>query len=300
MPLLEVNQLSKSFGDTSVIQSLNFSLAQGRNIALIGANGAGKTTTMRMITGLIKPSLGEIKFKGESVDLRKHIGYLPQHPVFHEWMTGEEYLNYIGKIMAMSPTLRQEKIEHLLKLTQIYEAKDKRIGKYSGGMKQRLGIAQALLHDPNLLILDEPVSALDPVGRREVLTLMAALKEKTTMLFSTHILRDAEEICDDVILMHKGQIIEAQSLLALKAKYQTTLIEIAFDLPHEAYKKTIEAMPFVTHVTEANHALHIAVTDLGEAKASLLAAIAEEKWPIKLFRINEASLEDLFMKAVSK
>src|SRR5699024_1243145 len=100
--------------------------------------------------------------------------------------------NYIGKIMAMSPTLRQEKIEHLLKLTQIYEAKDKRIGKYSGGMKQRLGIAQALLHDPNLLILDEPVSALDPVGRREVLTLMAALKEKTTVLFSTHILRDAE------------------------------------------------------------------------------------------------------------
>src|SRR5699024_6824411 len=159
-------------------------------VALLGPNGAGKTTTLRMLSGLLKPTTGTIHIanakKGE--DVRHDIGYLPQYPVFHPWMTGKEFLTYVGQLAYLTKKEAAEKADQLLQKVAIYEARNKRIGKYSGGMKQRLGIAQAMIHDPKVLLLDEPVSSLDPIGRREVLTLMEELKQQTTLLFSTHIL----------------------------------------------------------------------------------------------------------------
>src|SRR5699024_5370688 len=144
--------------------------------------------------------------------------YLPQYPVFYSWMTGLEFLMYSGELAHLSKSEATKRAHALLEKVGIAEAKNRRIGKYSGGMKQRLGIAQAIIHQPKLLMLDEPVSSLDPIGRREILTLMNELKNDMTILFSTHILGDADKISDDILLLHHGQIVESGSMEELRRK----------------------------------------------------------------------------------
>src|SRR5699024_9690079 len=145
---------------------------------------------------------GSIQFAKHQGDYRELIGYLPQHPVFYEWMTGEEYVLFVAKLSSLSKETAIKRTNDILEKLGLVEAKQKRISTYSGGMKQRLGIAQAIIHHPKLLILDEPVSALDPAGRREILNLMEILKDEMSILFSTHILADADEVCDEVILLN--------------------------------------------------------------------------------------------------
>src|SRR5690625_1115198 len=193
---LSVKNLTKKFNSQLAVDNVSFDLNAGQCTALLGPNGAGKTTTLRMIAGLLSPTDGSIQFEGyeNGRDIREKIGYLPQNPVFYAWMTGKEFLVYVGRLAHLSKLEAIQRAEKLLEQVGISHVKNKRIGQYSGGMRQRLGIAQALIHKPALLMLDEPVSSLDPIGRREVLTLLEKLKEETTILFSTHILNDAEEI----------------------------------------------------------------------------------------------------------
>src|SRR5690606_1974532 len=196
--LVSIENLVKRFGKETAVKNLSFEIKKGSCTALLGPNGAGKTTTLQMLAGLLHPTSGKIAFDGmENGDNRKYIGYLPQHPVFYNWMTANEFLVYVGQLAHLSKQESQRSADELLELVGIADAKKKKIGGFSGGMKQRLGIAQAMIHEPKLVMLDEPVSALDPVGRREVIEMMRQLKEKTTILFSTHVLHDAEEVCDD-------------------------------------------------------------------------------------------------------
>ncbi|WP_342774188.1 ABC transporter ATP-binding protein [Aquibacillus sediminis] len=248
MAMINVEKLKKQFDDKDVVKGLSFSLAPGKCVALLGPNGAGKTTTLRLLSGLLKPSSGSIQFEGinQTADIRAHIGYLPQYPIFHEWMTGKEFLVYVGQLAKLSKTEASERADQLLEKVGIAEAKHRRTGKYSGGMKQRLGIAQAMIHKPALIMLDEPVSSLDPIGRREVLTLMEELKQDTTILFSTHILSDAEEISDDLLLMHQGQIVESGSIRELQNKYQTDKIHVAFQVKADTYLDKLQALPSIT------------------------------------------------------
>ncbi|RUT33650.1 ABC transporter ATP-binding protein [Paenibacillus zeisoli] len=301
MKLLEVRSLTKSFGKHVAVNDLSFSIEKGHCVALLGANGAGKTTTLEMLSGLQQPTNGSVSFgdvhKG---DYREYIGYLPQHPVFFPWMNGMEYLVFMGELSGLSKTKASTRANELLERLGIADAGKRKVGGYSGGMKQRLGIAQALIHEPKLLMLDEPVSALDPVGRREILELMKLLKETTTILFSTHILHDAEEVCDDVIMIHKGKLAITGSVSELRRKHQEDVIIISAEANLGAWARSIEDWNTVSKVKSTHNTVEIYVKNAAEARRQLLAEIAERQLPITSFTVAQTSLEDLFMEVVGK
>jgi ABC-2 type transport system ATP-binding protein len=225
MNMLEITNLRKSFGDKDVLCGLNISVPEHSIYGFIGKNGAGKTTTMKTILGLIAADDGEIFVNGEKVvygqtATNRYIGYLPDVPEFYSFMSAEEYLHFCGEVTGMSKAECEARTNELLSLVGLAGEKH-RIKGFSRGMKQRLGIAQALLNRPKLLICDEPTSALDPVGRKEILDILLAIKEQTTVLFSTHILSDVERICTDVAFLNNG-VVEIQGKLSdIKNKYRT-------------------------------------------------------------------------------
>lgn len=301
MELLTVKNLSKQYGNEYAVNDVTFGLQSNSCVALLGPNGAGKTTTLRILTGLINQTAGSIHFmEGKEGDFRSYIGYLPQYPNFHNWMTGKQYLIYCAKLAKMGSDISKARADELLTRVGISEAKNKRISTYSGGMKQRLGIAQAIIHQPKLLILDEPVSALDPIGRREVLTLMEELKEEMTILFSTHILGDADEVSDELLLLHKGSLIESGSIDVLREKYKTAMIEVKFETDSESFAASLAALDSVTDVITKRQTLHLQVSNVELARREVLKLASESNWPLVDFKVNQASLEDMFMKAVNK
>lgn len=210
MDMLSIRDLRKSFGDKEVLRGLNLSVREHSVFGFVGRNGAGKTTTMKAVLGLLRSDSGEIRVAGERVvygqtRTNQYIGYLPDVPEFYSYMTPWEYLRLCGEICGMKQADIRARSEELLTLVGLADEKH-RIRGFSRGMKQRLGIAQALLNRPRLLICDEPTSALDPVGRKEILDILLAAREQTTVLFSTHILSDVERICTDVAFLNEGKI----------------------------------------------------------------------------------------------
>lgn len=302
MSLVCVENLEKSFKDLKVIKGLNFELAAGKCVALIGANGAGKTTTLKMLSGLLEPSKGRIHFEGEKHggDHRSLIGYLPQHPVFYDWMTAKEFLEYAGKLSGLNAKEAKKRTTELLELVGIADAKNRRIGKFSGGMKQRLGIAQAIIHKPKLIMLDEPVSALDPFGRREVLELLEKLKQEATVLFSTHILNDAEEVSESILFLHNGEIIESGTMDDFREKYHQSKIDLVFNSRAEDYLKDLPENSKIVSVKYEGNKASIFTENLDDVKEIILSKAIMEKWPLNKYEIGSISLEDVFMKVVQK
>ncbi len=300
MTVVSVENLQKRFKDHLVIKGVTFTLGDQRCTALLGPNGAGKTTIIRMLSGLLKPSSGTINFRDaqKGGDFRRLIGYLPQHPVFYEWMTGREFLEYAGELAGLTKKEARERTEELLELLGLREAAKKRISKYSGGMRQRLGIAQALIHRPPLLLLDEPVSALDPIGRREILELLKELKKQSAVLFSTHILNDAEEVSDEILFLHEGEIVEAGTMDELRQKYRQAKIDIVLAGKMDIFLSGVAGGEFIeTRLIDGNQATFF-VTDVEEAKQAFLQVIVAHRLPLIKFEISKTSLEDVFMKVV--
>lgn len=244
MDILQISHVSKSFGGHRVINDLSFSVPEHSVFGFIGKNGAGKTTTMKMVLGLLKTDGGEIFVNGEKVSFGQNavnrlIGYLPDVPEFYGFMTPAEYLMMCGEITGMRRQEVKEKSEELLKRVGLGETK-KRIRGFSRGMKQRLGIAQALLNSPRLLICDEPTSALDPVGRKEILDILRSVREHTTVIFSTHILSDVERICDRIAFLHEGSIALSGDIEEIRNIRKDGDIEIEFSTPGDT-KRFLEA-----------------------------------------------------------
>lgn len=302
MRVISVNGLKKSFQGKEIIKGLDFILQNGKCTALIGPNGAGKTTILRMLSGLIQPTAGTIQFHGDHAigDIRKYIGYLPQFPVFYEWMTGFEFLLYVGRLAGLQKSIASERAKELLVLVGLEDAKNRRIGKYSGGMKQRLGIAQAIIHKPKLVMLDEPVSALDPFGRREVLELLDKLKQETTILFSTHILNDAEEVCDQILFLHNGFLVESGSMSELQSKYQQSKLVLEFNANAPQYIQAFTKQELIENVQYEGNSVTLYVKDLEGTKAVLLREIADQNWPLLRFEVGRLTLEDVFLEVVKK
>lgn len=300
MVLLEAVQLKKQFQGTQAVRGVSFQIEMGRCVTLLGPNGAGKTTTLRMLSGLLDPTEGTIRLTGVSGDLRKSIGYLPQYPVFYNWMTGMEYLIYVGQLTLMSKREASQRAEELLQKVGMADAGKRRIGGYSGGMKQRLGLAQAMIHRPKLVILDEPVSSLDPIGRREVLEMMREMKKETTILFSTHVLPDAEEISDDLLIMNNGQIVVSGSMSAVMEQYRQPMIRLRGETSLESWEPEFLALEGIERVVcNGQYAeLHIQLDRMEKSRQALLHLIAGQHIPIRKMEVAELSLEDLFMKAV--
>ncbi|MGM9902410.1 hypothetical protein A5844_000835 [Enterococcus sp. 10A9_DIV0425] len=233
MNILEIHGLSKSFGDNKVIDEISFNVPENCVFGFIGSNGAGKTTTMKMILGLLNPDKGEIYVNGDRVHFgatktNRMIGYLPDIPEYYGYMRPRDYLRLCADIADIDKKKATVRIEELLRLVGLDHA-DYRINGFSRGMKQRLGLAQALIGEPKLLICDEPTSALDPVGRKEILDILKEIKGNTTVIFSTHILSDIERICDRVAILDKGKIAFESDVADLKVRNKTKAITIEFN-----------------------------------------------------------------------
>ena len=230
--MLEIHGLSKSFGTRKVIDDISFNVPENCIFGFIGANGQGKTTTMKMILGLLKADSGKINICGEQVSFgatktNRLVGYLPDVPEFYNYMRPKDYLRLCGEIVGLNDKTIQTRSAELLELVGLSDA-NKKIGGFSRGMKQRLGMAQALLGEPKLLICDEPTSALDPLGRKEILDILHAIKGKTTVVFSTHILSDVERICDRIAVLNKGKIVLEGTISDLKIQHKSKTITLEF------------------------------------------------------------------------
>src|SRR3989344_2256066 len=234
MDAIEIKEVVKSYfnrrGSSTVVDKLSLSVKQGEVFGFLGPNGAGKTTTMKMLVGLTRPTSGALKILGEKPDapeVRKKIGFMPESSSFYLYLSGKEFLSFIADIFGLSKDKKEEKINKLLQEVDLYVARDVQIRKYSKGMGQRLGLAQALINDPEVLFLDEPLDGLDPMGRAEAKELLIKLKKaEKTIFFNSHILSDVEDICDRVGIIDKGHLIAVGTVKEIKGDFLT--LEEAF------------------------------------------------------------------------
>ncbi|QQE76953.1 ABC transporter ATP-binding protein [Alicyclobacillus sp. SO9] len=299
MKLLEVEGLKKVFGSVEAVRGISFSIEAGRCVALLGPNGAGKTTTLKMLAGLLVPTAGMIRLEGSPVhDIRPNIGYLPQNPGFHGWMTGKEFLIYVARLAGFSKARAKAKSDDVLEQLGLQSAAERPIRGYSGGMKQRLGICQALIHRPRILILDEPVSALDPVGRRDILTLLSNLSGETTVLYSTHVLHDAQEISNDIILLVNGSVVLSGDLEEVRRSHTQPQVDITAYVSLEPYYRALSRLPGVEDIRGRGGSMSLVVSDVSQIRTTLLQFFVDENVPLERLEFGYSTLEDLFMEAV--
>ncbi len=295
MEILAIENLKKSFGGKEVLRGLNLSVPEHSIFGFIGRNGAGKTTTMKAILGLLKPDSGQVHVCGEKVCFgqtrtNRHIGYLPDVPEFYAYMTPLEYLRFCGEISGMGKADLATRSNELLKLVGLGQERH-RIKGFSRGMKQRLGIAQALLNRPKLLICDEPTSALDPVGRKEILDILLAAKEQTTILFSTHILSDVERICTEAAFLNDGKI-----------AMQGTIEELRSMRPSDGFIIETEQKEDAGNLIKAFNDLKTGeentLTFHGDKERffDIVRYVAENRIPIQRIERIEPTLESLFLE----
>lgn len=300
MEALKIENLHKSFSKNTIINGLSMTIPENTIFGFLGKNGAGKTTTMKMILGFLKKDEGSIKVFGEEVSFgqsktNRFIGYLPDVPEFYGYMTAKEYLNLCGAITGLSKNEIKKKSEELLELVGLRDV-NKRISGYSRGMKQRLGIAQALLNSPKLLICDEPTSALDPLGRKEILDIILKIKDFTTVIFSTHILSDVEAICDHVVVLDKGKNVLEGSIDELKNIKRKNTIKIRFksDKELKAFKSLDKFSNLVTN--EKGDTLYLTDEENQLKDIDILYELYKLNiFPIEI-KIEEPTLENIFME----
>lgn len=300
MDALKIDNLHKSFGKNTIINGLSMSIPENTIFGFLGKNGAGKTTTMKMILGFLKKDEGSIEVFGEEVSFgqsktNQFIGYLPDVPEFYGYMTAKEYLNLCGAITGLSKNEIKNKSVELLELVGLRDV-NKRISGYSRGMKQRLGIAQALLNSPKLLICDEPTSALDPLGRKEILDIILKIKDFTTVIFSTHILSDVEAICDHVVVLDKGKNVLEGSIDELKNIKRKNTIKIRFksDKELKAFKSLDKFSNLLTN--EKGDTLYLTDEENHLKDIDILYELYKLNiFPLEI-KIEEPTLENIFME----
>ncbi|MGH4051895.1 MAG: ATP-binding cassette domain-containing protein [Clostridium sp.] len=304
--MIKVVNINKRYGNLQVLKNISFEIKRGTIYGFLGPNGSGKTTTMNILSGLIDFNSGEIyldgkDFKKNKRQLLRKVGYIPQNPVFYNYMNAVEYLHFIGEIADMQEKSIRERTIEILDIVKLTDAANKKIGQYSGGMKQRLGIAVALFNNPELVFLDEPTSALDPEGRMEILEFIKGLKsEGTTVFMSTHILSDIERICDEVSILDKGEILVSDNLVNLKNKYIQPIFDIEFEKHCVNLARVLLNYKWVEKVLINENKASIYVNSLVIAKSELLKIIVQGENNILSFNLRKSNLEDIFMRLVNK
>lgn len=299
MDMLRITGLHKGFGEKEVLRGLDLSVPEHSIFGFIGKNGAGKTTTMKTVLGLLKADSGEILVNGEKVvygqtATNRHIGYLPDVPEFYAFMTAPEYLRFCGELTGMGRPERESRCRELLELVGLGD-ETHRIKGFSRGMKQRLGIAQALLNRPKLLICDEPTSALDPLGRKEILDLLLAVREQTTVLFSTHVLSDVERICTDVAFLNRG-VVEIQGKLSdIKTRYRREDYLLETEKPGDL-GRLLEAFPEAA--AQSAQQLTFCSRDLDPFR--VLRFVTDQRIDLVKLERSEPDLETLFVEVAGE
>src|SRR5262245_33355133 len=264
-PAIEITRLVKRFGDAVALDGIELAVPQGSVFGFLGPNGAGKTTALRILTGLARPTSGVARILGADVStagnvVRSRIGYLPDVPGFYPWMTALELVEYAGRLFGIERRALRERAESLLEMAGLSDVRSK-VGGFSRGMKQRLGIAQALINAPSLLLLDEPTSALDPIGRRDVLEMIASLRGRTTVFFSTHILADVERVCDTVAILDRGRVVANSPIAELKRRAAVDRLVLELDGDSAMLISEIEKQSWVRSIEQSGEQITLAVTD---------------------------------------
>ena len=307
MVAIRIEGLHKRFGEVQALDGLSLSVERGSVYGFLGPNGAGKTTTIRILAGLARADAGHAWIDGLEVtaDRRKVagcMGYLPQDPAFYPWMTAREFLDHVGRVFGLPTGERKTRTDELLQLVGLARDADRRVGGFSGGMGQRLGIAQALVNQPPVLLLDEPVSGLDPAGRKELLQLIEHLRGQSTVFMSTHILADVERVCDTVAIIDRGRLLAEAPQQELLGRYVVPAfeIEVGNGLAEQlaAWADTAKSLPWVVSVSLKRTIARVVVNDLETARRELLASAVAGGLVLDRYEVVRPSLEDVFLRLV--
>lgn len=309
--VIHTENLTKQYNGVSVVKQLNLDIPKRAVVGFLGPNGAGKSTTIKLLLGLIRPSVGSGTIFGQdiqrsSLKIRQRVGYLAQQPRFDDTMTARQTLRFVAQLFFSGSTQAiEQRVDEALNLVGLTDKADRPVRGFSGGEIQRLGIAQAQINTPELLILDEPAAALDPMGRRDVLTIMDRLRDSTTIFYSTHILDDVQRISDHVVILNKGQLVTQGPIETLLNTTEDTVYTLSLRGDWQRAQGDLLAQPWVNQVqaqpNDSTAHLHVHVTDPGAADTHLLRTIlASSTVQVLSYGRQTYELEDVFMQLVQE
>lgn len=310
--VIKTKNLTKTYNGVSALKNLNLLVKKHSIFGFLGPNGAGKTTTIKLLIGLIQPTTGSgeifgYNIKNESMKIRARIGYLPQEPSFYDHLSAREVLAFTGRFFfSGSKKEINKRVSEILELVSLSDKADRSIKGYSTGEKRRLGIAQATINYPDLLILDEPAASLDPIGRQDVLNIMSKLREHTTIFYSTHILDDVQKVSDAVAILNKGQLIAQGSIEdVLNNREEGTVFRVTVQGDISKLKNQLALQKWISNMNitqlsdKSDYLLEITVLDDEYAQKNLIRELTKDNDLIICdFRRQEYELEDVFMKFI--
>ncbi len=311
--MITVKELTRKYARITAVNHISFSVAKGQIVGFLGPNGAGKTTTMRMLTCFLPPTSGTATVAGfdvleQSLEVRKHIGYLPESPPLYQDMETTDYLRFVGRLKGMAGAELEKRVDYVMGRCAVTDVKTRLLGKLSKGYRQRVGLAQAIIHNPDVLVLDEPTAGLDPKQINETRALIKDLAGEHTIILSTHILSEVEQTCEQVIIINKGEVVATDSVVNLQARargVETVVLEVAAApgavLDAAQVQQRLSQVPGVAQVLVKGRRDGAAVFETesrkGELKRGDLArAVIEAGWDLNEMRPEAMSLEEIFLR----
>ncbi|PVY39094.1 gliding motility-associated ABC transporter ATP-binding subunit GldA [Pontibacter virosus] len=298
---VEVKNLTKIFGSQRAVDDISFSVGQGQILGFLGPNGAGKSTTMKIATCYLPPTTGTVLVNGydavqDSIAVRRSVGYLPEHNPLYLDMYVHEYLQFVASVYGLKGRRAKERVQEMVELCGLTLEQGKKIGALSKGYRQRVGLVQALVHDPQVLILDEPTTGLDPNQIVEIRALIKRIGQDKTVIFSTHIMQEVTAICDRVVIINRGKLVADSDVASLQAgsrNEKSTLVEFEQPIPVEA----LEQVPGVLSATLAEGTTYRVISRKDtDIRATIFRVAAERNWPLVGLRHEENSLEKIFQQ----
>lgn len=309
--MIEISHLVKKYGDHYAVRDLSVCIEQGQIYGFLGPNGAGKSTTMNIITGYLAPTAGEVKINGRDImkepeEAKKKIGYLPEMPPLYQEMTVEEYLKFAAGLKKIPSAKRKQSVEAAMETAKVSEMRRRLIANLSKGYKQRVGLAQAVLGEPEVIILDEPTVGLDPKQMIEIRELIKSLREKHTVILSSHILSEVSAVCDRILIISRGELVASDTPQGLQEKMQGAgSLELTVKGKKEELRRILANMDGVETYTVREKEEGRVEAVIGEipdfdVRETLFYALAENRIPILLLQRKTGSLEDIFLQLTEK
>jgi ABC-2 type transport system ATP-binding protein len=307
--IIEINELTKNYGDNPAIKNLSFSIAKGEVVGFLGPNGAGKTTTMKILTGHMAPTEGRVLVSGidvfeDPVEVKRRIGYLPEIPPLHQEMHVRDYLSYVARLKGVSSRQVKKAVDKVIERVSIKDVQKRLIGNLSKGYQQRVGIAQALVSDPEILVLDEPTVGLDPKQVAEIRQLLKGLSGEHTVILSTHILPEVQAVCERIVIINNGIIVAEDTLAGLNRRLEGSQCVLVKLQDHSealiSELKGIDGVISVDRMQEADPHLEIRIEKGQEIQSKLAERIVQAGCGLLEMKTQVMSLEEIFLKVTTE